>query len=119
MRISDWSSDVCSSDLTVARQRGYSGSAETIRPAHDPKPSGAKPARSHRAEKLTSSPSSRKVRVSPLGSVRGNSPILHNSNMLQKISRLGPDIVPETTRSPGQRLVPTQLICVNIRPKVQ
>jgi hypothetical protein len=45
--------------------------APSIIPRHSPRPIRRRPGRSHHPRKMTSSPSPKKVRCSPLGSVRG------------------------------------------------
>jgi hypothetical protein len=70
------------------------GSASIIVPAHEPKPMEAKPSRWHRPLKMISSPSAKKLRISPFGIVIGRLPPAVNSSMLLNSSSRGPEIVP-------------------------
>src|SRR5262245_36309888 len=80
--------------------------ADTIVPRHSPRPIRVQPSRSHQPLKITSSPSSRNARVSPVGSVIGCVPRQASSSRHPRDSRVGPDTVPLAIRSPARRLQP-------------
>lgn len=80
--------------------------AATIVPRHSPRPMRVQPSRSHQPLKITSSPSSRNARVSPVGSVIGCVPRHASSSRHPRDSRVGPDTVPLAIRSPARRLQP-------------
>ena len=71
------------------------------------------PSRSHQARRITASPSSRKVRVSPLGSVTGCLPPSVSSSSEPPCPGAGPDSVPVPSRSPGRRLQPLTVWCAS------
>ena len=68
-RLSHGRTQACTLQLEATARAGV-----TIVPRHSPRPIRAQPSRSHHPRKTTSSPSSRKRRVSPLGSVIGSRP---------------------------------------------
>src|SRR6187200_2561218 len=90
----------------LALSTALSHPAATIVPRHSPRPILAQPSRSHQPRKITSSPSSRKDRVSPVGSVIGCVPRQASSRRLPRDSRVGPETVPVAMRSPERRLQP-------------
>src|SRR5688572_11036977 len=75
-------------------------------PRHSPNPIRAYPARSHHPLMITSSPSSRKARSSPLGRRSFSFPPLVRSSKQPRLSGVGPLIVPVPRTSPGRRLQP-------------
>ena len=79
----------------------------------------ANPSRSHTPRSVTSSPSSRYRRVSPVGSVSGSLPRRVSSSRHPRDSRSRPDTVPLPSRSPGRRLQPLLAWCVSICAAVQ
>src|SRR5438270_10802691 len=89
--------------------RHFSPLAGSTRPAASPKPIVAWPSRAQRARSITSSPSSMKVRASPLGSSSEAFPPWVSSSSEPTESGVGPERVPEPTRSPGCRLQPFEL----------
>src|SRR3984957_5056879 len=82
------------------------GAAGVTRPAQSPKPMRTAPSRSQLPRITTSSPSSRKPRVSPVGSDSGVVPRRVNSRREPSASRVGPEMVPLASKSPGRRLQP-------------
>src|SRR5262249_4268470 len=80
--------------------------AETITPRHSPNPIVANPSRLQLPRSVTSSPSCRKVRLSPPRSARGSLPPQVSSSRQPRFSLAGPETVPLASRSPGRRLQP-------------
>src|SRR6266513_1378297 len=89
--------------------RHFSRLAGSTRPAASPKPIVAWPSRAQRPRSITSSPSSMKVRASPLGSPSDALPPRVSSSSEPTESGVGPERVPEPSRSPGCRLQPFEL----------
>lgn len=86
---------------------GYgNGRAAAIKPTQDPKPIDAKPSRSQRPRKITSSPWRKKDQLSPFGSAIGRAPAFVSSSILPSSSVVGPEIVPVPSRSPACKLQP-------------
>ena len=73
----------------------------TTRPTHSPRPIRTAPSRSHQARKVISSPSSRKLRVSPLGSSIGCFPPRLISSSEPSPSSLSVDRVPGADQIAG------------------
>ena len=68
---------------------------------------------------ITSSPSARNPRVSPVGSVSGSAPRRVSSSSDPYESFAGPEIVPLASRSPGRRLQPLLVWWASICAAVQ
>src|SRR4051794_20745011 len=83
--------------------------AGLTRPTHSPKPIRRLLSLSHQAFSVTSSPSSRKLRVSPLGSSSCCLPPSLISRSEPSPPALSVDKVPVPIRSPGCRLQPLLL----------
>src|SRR5207237_3662960 len=81
----------------------------TTRPTHSPKPMRTAPSPSHQALSVISSPSSRKLRFSPLGSSIGALPPWLISRSEPRPVLASVDRVPVPMRSPGWRLQPLLL----------
>ena len=77
-------------------------------PRTSPRPMETNPSRSARARMITSSPSSRNVRVPPDASAIALRPPSVISRRLPYPSGVGDEMVPEPSRSPGRRLQPFQ-----------
>src|SRR5258706_13504289 len=88
-------------------------------PTHSPKPMRAAPGLPHQPRITTASPSSRKVRFSPFGSVNAFLPFRLSSSIEPACSGLGPDCVPLPNMSPGCRLQPLTVWCATICDTVQ
>ena len=84
-----------------------------------PKPICTRFAAEANAEMLISSPSTRKVRVSPVGKVIGWVPPWVISRRLPRLSAAGPEMVPLPRRSPGRKLQPLEEWCAIICATVQ
>ena len=91
-----------------------------IVPRHVPSPMRRNPSRSQNPRRITSSPSSRNFRCSPVGRVTGS---LAARSQLQQASARGfgsaPETVPLASRSPERRLQPLLAWCVSICAIVQ
>src|SRR5450830_1684534 len=75
-------------------------------PATSPKPMRGKPSRSAQPRMMTVSPSSIKMRVSPLARLMDCLPPAVSSSSDPADSGVGPDKVPEPNKSPARRLQP-------------
>src|SRR5450830_289821 len=84
----------------------YTVRAGNTVPATSPKPRRGKPARSVQPRMMTVSPSSMKMRVSPLPNSIDCLPPALSSSSEPADCGVGPDKVPEPSKSPARRLQP-------------
>jgi hypothetical protein len=93
--------------------------AGRIWPVTSPKPTRVPSAAGAVAVIVTSSPSSRKVRTDPSGSVSGSAPPQLSSSRQPRWSRFGPLTVPEANRSPVRAGAPFTVMWASICAAVQ
>ena len=89
------------------------GRAGSTRPVTSPKPIRPPPAPGAVAVIVTTSPSSRNVRVEPSASVSGSAPFQVSSSSEPRWSRSGPLTVPEANRSPVRSEAPLTVRCAS------
>src|SRR6185312_13798662 len=94
-------------------------SSATIIARHSPKPIRTLPSRSQYPRIITSSPSSRNCRSSPVGRANGSAPRRVISSRHPRSSFPCPDTVPLAMRSPGRRSQPLLVWCATICAMVQ
>src|ERR1700688_1606996 len=99
-------------------QPGTGGAANTW-PLQSPKPIRAKPGFSQKPRRMIASPSSTKLRPSPVASDTGAVPLQASSIIAPASPPVGPEIVPLPSTSPGCRLQPLIVWCATICETVQ
>ena len=90
------------SECWCAKFQPSSPWAARIVPRHSPRPIRRNPGASHQPRRITSSPSSRNRRSSPVGKVRGSDPRRVISSRQPRLCFSGPETVPLPIKSPGR-----------------